>query len=243
MDNNILYYKGTFESYKNWLTDLYDQSQQNGPDSLAAKKYNSIYNSVVYISEHIGDNPDELCCNDGAIYAHGAIIAGGGGSATSLDIAGKIVNIVEVDGEFFNDVDDPEHTTPIVDEQVSKAGNYLMITLTNDDTPIYIKNDELVNLTDYYDSDEIDKISSGIYNKISIMDSSIDSIDASIADINDTLLSMQLVNIDQTDKIIDLDKRMSWVTLSEDDLLLLDQLENEEIQDEVIEENNGETTK
>lgn len=68
------YFKGTVSEFKEYLRKLYDSNSLEDQE-----RYVDIKNSVVYISEHIGEAPIDASafhCNDGAVYAHGAIIAG-----------------------------------------------------------------------------------------------------------------------------------------------------------------------
>lgn len=68
------YFKGTISEFKEYLRKLYASNSIEDQE-----RYVDIKNSVVYISEHMGEEPtDESAfhCSDGAVYAHGAIIAG-----------------------------------------------------------------------------------------------------------------------------------------------------------------------
>jgi len=70
-----MFYKGTVEDFKTMLDNLYQQSIIS-PGSAEAIKYNDIKKSVVYISDKINEAPTTLDNFEGAVYAHGAIIAG-----------------------------------------------------------------------------------------------------------------------------------------------------------------------
>lgn len=81
-----------------------------------------------------------------------------------LDISGKMIDVVEWNGQFY-DATDVNHEHPIIDPQVNEEGKYLCLMLNEDDT-VYIKSTDLIDLTDYYTKDEVNA-------QLAILDSSV----------------------------------------------------------------------
>lgn len=80
------FFKGSVDEFKTWLQSLKKSAETKAEDQ---KKYNEISDSVVYISENFGKQPEEYFDDasfDGAIYAHGAVIQGGGSSFWTDDV-------------------------------------------------------------------------------------------------------------------------------------------------------------
>lgn len=84
------YYKGTLSGFKQYI-----QSLKNSNSVKDQQRYNDIKNSVVYISEHIGEDPEDSShCDVGCVYAHGAIIAGI--SQSDVEEINKKISIIDI---------------------------------------------------------------------------------------------------------------------------------------------------
>lgn len=83
------YYKGTLSDFKQYIQNL-----KNSNSVEDQKRYNDIKNSVVYISEHIGEDlEDSSHCDVGCVYAHGAIITGI--AQSDIDEINKKISIID----------------------------------------------------------------------------------------------------------------------------------------------------